>query len=305
MTRCIGAGVAFAPVTGVRSECGESPVWDAGSGCLTYVDINGRAIHRVSVADSAARSWDSEDFPTAIALRRSGGAVLAHASGVSLFDFETGGVERLCAPDPMPGNRLNEGKCDPAGRFWVGSMQSNLNPDGSGRDMDRHSGALFRVDPDGAVSCHSEREFGVSNTMAWSPDKRTFYFGDSLRNVIFAYDYDDDAGTLCNRRVLLEGYPHGVPDGSCIDADGCLWNTRFGGARVIRIAPDGSVDAEIGLPVSNPTCCAFGGPDMRTLFVTSARFGLSGNDLDSNPLEGALLRADLPHGGLPGDEFRG
>ena len=293
------------PVTDVRSECGESPIWDGSSGYLAHVDINGRAIHRVFVENGAARSWATADIPAAIALRRSEGAVLAHASGVSFSDFETGGVVPFRSPDSMPGNRLNEETCDPAGRFRVGSMQSNLNPDGSERDMDRHGGALFRADPDGAVSCHSEREFGVSNTMAWSPDKRTFYFGESLRNVVFAYDCDEDAGSLRKRRALPQGYPHGVPDGSCIDADGCLWNTRFGEARMIRIVPDGSVDAEIGLPVSSPTCCAFGGSDMRTLYATTACFGLSGNDLDSNPLQGSLLRADLPCGGLPENEFAG
>ena len=171
--------------------------------------------------------------------------------------------------------------------------------------MDRHCGAPFRIDPNGADSCHSEQDFGVSNTMAWPPDRHTFYFGDSLRNVIFAYDHDDDTGVLRNRRVLLEGYPHGVPDGSCIDADGCLWNTRFGGARVIRISPDGSVDAEVALPVTNPKSCTFGGPDMRTLFVTSARFDLSAKDLKSNPLEGALLGASVAYSGLGDNEFAG
>lgn len=110
---------------------------------------------------------------------------------------------------------------------------------------------------------------------------------------------------LHNRRVLLEGYPHGVPDGSCIDADGCLWNARFGGARVIRIAPDGSVDAEVALPVTNPTSCTFGGPEMPTPFVTSARFGLSAKDLESNPLEGALLGVDLAYSGFGDNGFAG
>ena len=296
---------AFVPIGDLRAEVGESPVWDAGSGCIFCVDIVGKAVHRISIQDGMTTSWITDEFPTAIAPRASGGAILAQASGVFFFDFESGDSVRFCSPDQMDGNRLNEGKCDPAGRFWVGSMQTNLNPDGSGREMDRHSGALFRIDPDGKVSRQTEHEFGVSNTMAWSPDQRTFYFGDSLRNAIFAYDYDNDTGALSNCRILLGGYPHGVPDGSCIDADGYLWNARFGGGRIIRIAPDGTVDAEIQVPVSNPTSCAFGGSEMRTLIVTSARFTLSESQLQANPLEGAVLAADVGFGGLADFTFRG
>ena len=207
-------------------------------------------------------------------------------------------------PDPMQGNRLNEGKCDSRGRFWAGSMQTNLNPDGSGREMDRSSGALFRIDGDGTTSRHSEFEFGISNTMAWSPDNRTFYFGDSIRNVIFTYDFDIDDGVLSNRRVLIEGYPHGAPDGSAMDADGCLWNSRFGGSRLIRITPDGKIDREIPLPVTNPTSCTFGGRDNSTLFVTSATFTLSDEQLAENPHEGTLLAAEIDTVGLRDQRFQ-
>lgn len=297
--------VDFEPIDTLRTDCGESPYWDDRSERLVCVDIVARRVHRLSLSGGATERWTMADFPTAIALRSSGGAILAQASGVFHFDFGTGETQFLCSPDPTPGNRLNEGKCDPAGRFWVGSMQTNLNPDGSRREMDRHSGALFRVDANGSVSRHSEHDFGVSNTMAWSPDRRTFYFGDSLRNVIFAYDYDHDIGAVRNRRVLLEGYPHGVPDGSCIDTDGCLWNARFGGGRVIRITPNGTVDTEFAVPATNPTCCTFGGSDLRTLIVTSARFTLSEAQLNANPLEGALFAARVKQSGPPDKAFAG
>jgi sugar lactone lactonase YvrE len=293
-------------VTDIRDQVGESPIWDASTQSLYWVDIIGKAILHCDVATGKVTSWTSDDFPTAIALRQSAtGAVVALAGGVAWFDFATGEFTKFLSPDPTEGNRLNEGRCDPTGRFWVGSMRTNLNSDGSGREIDRHSGALFRLDPDGAVTRHTDYEFGISNTMAWSPDDKTFYFGDSLRNVIFAFDYDADTGDLHNRRVLIEDYPHGAPDGSAIDADGCLWNARFGGGRVIRITPDGRIDQEIPVPMTNPTSCTFGGGDRKTLYVTSAQFTLSQAQLLANPLEGALIAMTTDSTGLPDSKFGG
>ena len=293
----------FHPLPGTPAcSVAESPTWDGGR--LFWVDIVGRKIFRHDPASGACDRWSVRDFPTAVALvENSGKAVLALAGGVALFDFETGSAAPFCAPDPVPGNRLNEGKCDPRGRFWVGSMQSNLNPDGGERKMDRSSGALFRIDADGAASRHTDFEFGIFNTMAWSPDGKIFYFGDTVRNALFACDFDLDDGTIRNRRVLLENYPCGGPDGSAMDADGCLWNARFGGGRVVRIAPNGRIDREIPLPVSNPTSCAFGGPSRSRLFVSSATFTLPPEQLAANPLEGRLLAAEVDAVGLPDNRF--
>jgi sugar lactone lactonase YvrE len=283
----------------------ESPFWDDKLQCLFWVDIISKKIFRHSPAQGTTDSWGTNDFPTAIALTENDNvAILALAEGIATFDFETGMANIVARPDTMQGNRLNEGKCDARGRFWAGSMQTNLNPDGSGREMDRNSGALFRIDGDGTTSRHSEFEFGISNTMAWSPDNRTFYFGDSIRNVIFTYDFDIDDGVLSNRRVLIEGYPHGAPDGSAMDADGCLWNSRFGGSCLIRITPDGKIDREIPLPVTNPTSCTFGGRDNSTLFVTSATFTLSDEQLAENPHEGTLLAAEIDTVGLRDQRFQ-
>ena len=138
------------------------------------------------------------------------------------------------------------------GRFWVGSMQTNLNFDGTDRKMDSNCGALFRVDTDGKTSQHTPHEIGLSNTMAWSPDNTVFYFGDTARNAIYAYDYDIDNGTLSNKRIHFEGFERGAPDGSCIDDDGCLWNTRFGGSCVVRITPQGELDQVLELPPNKP-----------------------------------------------------
>lgn len=292
------------PIAGTASELGESPFWDQHHGRLHFVDIVGRAVAVLDPSSGAVRRHATADFPTAIALRRGGGgAVVSFAGGVALFDLETGTASPLAVPDPTPGNRLNEGKCDPQGRFWAGSMQTNLEPDGSERAMDRNSGALFRVDADGTVTQHSPHDIGISNTMAWTADGGTFYFGDSLRNTIFAYDFDAEAGVVSNRRVHFEGFDRGVPDGSCIDEDGCLWNARYGGGCIVRVTPAGKVDRVIDLPVTNATSCAFGGSAGDTLFVTSSRVGIDPAARAANPSEGAVLAIAGLGRGAPGAEF--
>ncbi len=289
-----------------RDMCGESPIWNARTQSLCWVDIITRKIRRCDIATGQTRSWTTDDFPTAIAWRLGKpGLVAAFADSIGFFDFETGEVTPFCKADPKQGNRNNEGKCDARGRFWVGSMQTNLNPDGTDRKMDANCGALFRVDPDGATSQHTPHDIGLSNTMAWSADNRTFYFGDTARNVIYAYDYDIDDGIISNRRIHFEGFSRGLPDGSCIDSDGCLWNARFGGACLVKITPQGKLDQVLDLPVSNPTSCQFGGQDLSTLFITSARAGLNSQQLSINDKEGAVLVIDTAVTGTPTEAFAG
>ena len=286
-----------------RNEVGESPIWDADEQALYWVDIIGKSIHRHDPNISDLQHWKTADFPTSIALvAGQDTAVLALTGGVFMFDFADR-MQRFAMPDDLAGNRLNEGKCDPAGRFWVGSMQTNLNADGTGRDITAHSGALFRIGADGDSKRFSDFEFGISNTMAWSRDERHFYFGDSLRNVLFRYDYDCDTGNVGNRQVFFERTDLGFPDGSCIDDDGCLWNARFSAGKLLRITPNGVIDREIDLPVTNPTSCTFGGADGGTLFVTSARFTLSEETIGDNPVEGALLAIDAGVSGPPDRRF--
>lgn len=293
----------FLPISDDRFSVAEGPVWDASTQRLFWVDIIGKTIHARHV-EGKNQVWQADDFPTALALSRSGKkAMVALASGMAWLDLETGKFMPFAQPDTMSGNRLNEGKCDPQGRFWTGTMQTNLNVDGSGKEMDRNSGALFRVDPDGTTSQHTGHEFGIANTLAWSPDGTTFYFGDSVRNVIFAYDWHADEGSISNPRVHLEGFERGAPDGSAIDEDGCLWNARFGGSCLIRITPKGAIDQVVELPVTNPTSCTFGGSDRKALYVTSAQFTLGKEQLDKNPLEGAVLLASVRVAGMYDHNF--
>jgi sugar lactone lactonase YvrE len=221
------------------------------------------------------------------------------------MELETGRLDCFCRPEAdRPDNRTNEGKCDELGRFWVGTMQNNLNPDGSGREMTRNTGALYCVRPDGS-SRREVDDVGLSNTLAWTADGGTLYFGDTLANLIWAFDCDLEAGRLANRRVFTDEKLPGFCDGSAIDTEGYLWNARFAGAAVVRLAPDGRVERVVELPVTNPTSCCFGGPDLATLYVTSARFSLSVEQLRRNPLEGALLVLHAGLGGAPSHRFAG
>ncbi len=285
---------------------GESPFWSEEEQAIYWVDIMGKKIKRYEPLRDSLKVWDTEDFPTAIALRRhQEGAVVVCAGGIHFFEWD-GTMTPFVSPEfDMEGNRLNEAKCDPAGRLWVGSMQNNLNPDGSNRAMDRHSGALYRIDPDGTATRFTEHIFGISNTMAWDLKRKRFYFADSLRYTIFVFDYDHETGEVSDLKGFTNIPEKGAPDGSCLDAEGCLWNSRYGGSCVIRYRPDGTIDRILDLPATNITSCAFGGKDLRTLYVTTACNGLTEAEQSTNPHQGSLLAIDVDVAGMPSFRFGG
>ncbi len=276
---------------------GEGPVWCPVEEALYWVDIEGKLLQRFHPNSKRIDRWPTPERLCSFALRERGGLVAAFASGVALYSPETGAVDWIARLDEdKPHNRLNDGKCDRAGRFFVGAMDS--------RD-DGDAGRLFRVDPD--LSVHVlEEGVGISNSIAWSLDERTFYFADTRANAIFAYDYDPATGAIANRRIfadMLAG--RGAPDGSTIDEEGFLWNAEWGGWRLTRYAPDGRIDRVVPLPVAQLTSCMFGGPDLATMFVTSATFGLSARELNAQPWAGALMETEVGVRGLPAARFKG
>lgn len=283
---------------------GESATWSTAERALYWVDIIGKSVERYDPASGRHDRWPVPGLPVAIALRGKGGAILALGNRVCLYDF--GGEPRtLCIPEPdRPDNRLNEGACDPQGRFWIGSMQNNVAPDGSAKPITARTGALYRIDADGAVVRADTHDYGISNTMVWRPDG-VFLFGDTMDQTIYAFDYAAANGSIGNRRVFAHTQEPGSPDGSCLDADGYLWNTRYNGGSLIRYAPDGRTDRIVKLPVTNPTSCTFGGPDLATLFVTSGRYRLSCETIAANPAEGALLALDVGVKGVAAACFAG
>ena len=272
----MGEVVCVAPTGDV---CGEGAVWDAAHNAVYWTDINRFLIHRVNLADGAVRTWFFDEPATSLSLTdRDDVLVVVLGSRVILWEPATDmRRDPIFLLDGSPEVRLNDARCDPRGSLWLGSMRSNVNADGSAKEFGGQDGALMRLDPDGSVSVW-RKGIGISNTMAWSPDRRHFYSGDSLANVIWAYDYDLATGAISNERPFLEGFSRGVPDGSAMDSEGYLWNCRYYGSCVLRVAPDGKTDRVLEMPVKNITTCVFGGDDLSTLFITTASAGAPAGD---------------------------
>ncbi len=249
-------------------RCGEGIVWDADAACLWWTDINRFLIHRHDPATGDTRFWFWEEPVVALSLTdRPGTLLVALASRIVIWRVE-GDVreDHGFALGGYPRVRLNDGRADPQGRFWIGSMKNNVGPDGEPGEVGLGEGMLFRV----GAPAPMLTGIGIANTLCWSPDGGTFYFADTLTNAIDAYPFDAAQGTLGPGVPHLHGHPRGLPDGSAMDADGYLWNCRYGGGCILRIAPDGQVAAVIEMPVTNITTCTFGGPDLSVLYITTA-----------------------------------
>jgi sugar lactone lactonase YvrE len=272
---------------------GESALWCPRSGRLFWVDIIGRRIHALTPVTGQHQTWATPEIATSIGLREDGGAVVGLRRHVAYWDYDDH-FDLLAVIEPdLPGNRLNEGKVGPDGAFWVGTMQNNIGADGQPIAINQSSGAYYRIWPSGRVEALTAREYGICNTMAWTDDDR-FLCADTLVNRLYAFDFEDPG--ITSRRTFGVPFDRGLPDGSALDVEGYLWNCRVGGGCVVRFSPDGTVDRVVELPCSAPTSCAFGGEDLRTLHVTSARFGLPESRRD-HPDEGALFAIDT---GVPG-----
>jgi len=281
-------------------------MWSAAEGCLYWTDVPSYRVHRWYPANDRHDVFETPEMVTALAPRRRDGLIAATTSGVELWNPDTGHRRRLAAPESnLPGNRSNDGRCDRQGRFWLGTMANNLNPDGTGRDLLERSGHLYRIDADGAAT-RMDGPFGICNTLAWSPDDRTMYVGDSLVGL-YTYDFDLPSGSIRCRRpfAMTDDSSLGVPDGSAIDADGYLWNCRWGGGCVLRWTPDGRLDRRVDLPCDQVTSAAFGGKNLDVLYVTTARHGLSEETLARQPLAGAVFAIDAGVRGLPDVPFVG
>jgi len=251
--------------------CGEGAVWHASHSAVYWTDINRFLIHRLTLADQCVRTWFFDEPVTALILTDRD-EVLTVVMGSSVILWEPAS-DRRYSPifhlEGWPKVRLNDGRADPGGSLWVGSMRNNVNPDGTSGDAGGKDGILHRIDSAARVTLH-RRGVGISNTLAWSPDGRRFYFGDTIANVIWVYDFDSATGQISNEVPFLEDFDRGLPDGSTIDSEGYLWNCRYYGGCIVRVNPNGKVDRMVDMPVKNITTCTFGGADLKTLFVTTA-----------------------------------
>jgi len=281
----------------VRGEdvLGESPLWDERSGQLFWVDSRGPALKRVIPGRSGVTVVAMDEMVGSIAFRERGGLLAATKSGIHFLDPETGSLAVAVRPEAaLPDNRFNDGRCDRNGRFWAGTMS----------DVRREPvGSLYRLDA--TLACTPVRNaIIIPNSLAWSPDGRTMYFADTNRHTIWTWDYDPASGSATRERVFVDTGA-GRPDGSCVDADGCLWNAEYGAGRLVRYTPAGKVDRLLPVPVDNPTCCCFGGPGMDELYITTARQRLTPDQLSRQPLAGSVLVAHPGVGGLLEGRFAG
>ncbi len=280
------------------AELGEGPVWVAREQAIYWVDIKGCQLHRYQHPTGEQQSWHLGAQLSAVAPRAEGGFVAATRNGFALLQMvdNVPQLQPLGGPEKdLSGNRFNDGKVDAAGRFWAGSMD-----DGESQP----TGALYRLDTN--LRWHQvDAEYVITNGPTFSPDGRILYHTDTLKRQIYAFDLDD-TGQLHNRRLFLQlDEAGGYPDGMTVDAEGCLWVCRWGGWGITRVSPEGERMAQLRLPVSNVTSCTFVGSELDTLYITSARKGLSAAELADQPLAGGLFRCQPGVTGLATNLFKG
>ena len=284
-------------VLDIGAELGEGPCWDAASGELLFVDIPARNVHRFNPASGALGTWQFDQQVGAVVPRASGGLLLALEHGFATVDAL--GDEPVSLAEVEAGNsatRMNDGKCDGAGRFWAGTMAHDSTPG---------AGSLYRLDVDGAVTRMLDG-VTISNGLGWSPDNRTMYYIDTMTHGVDAFDYDIARGAIANRRRLVS-IPEsaGLPDGLAVDAEGGIWVALAFGWGLNRYTPAGLLDRELRLPVALATSCAFGGADLSDLYITTGWTGLSRADRAAQPAAGGLFRIQPGVRGIAGVPFAG
>jgi len=281
-------------IIAVENTLGECPLWDARTQSLWWTDIQARQLLRYDAEDQVTRFTTPERLCSFGFTQAAGTLIAAFESGLALYAPETQAVTWLARPALPPGVRFNDGRVDRQGRFWSGTM---VEADGA-----PPRGTLYRLDAARVLTEH-EHGIAISNSLCWSPDGTRLYFADSPRRTIFVYDFDTAAGTLSNRRIFATTPEGAYPDGANVDSEGYLWSAHWGAGRVVRYAADGTVDRVLELPAEQPSCVAFGGPDLDLLFVTTARDGLTPEALARQPHCGNVFVYKVGVRGLPDGRF--
>ncbi|MFZ4874009.1 SMP-30/gluconolactonase/LRE family protein [Janthinobacterium sp. Mn2066] len=268
-------------------QVGECPLWHAREAALYWVDIDGRAVHRLHPATGQQQRWEMPTEPSALAINAGGGLIVALRSGFAHLDTKTGSLAEIApAPFDMATTRFNDGKVDPAGRFWVGTI---FEPRSSA------SAEMFVLEK-GNVRKVWSGGMTVSNGLGFSPDQHTMYHADTTTHRIDRFDYDVATGAISEPHAFQRFSTDkkaadygGRPDGAAVDSEGNYWSAMFEGGKILRFAPDGELLDEITLPVRCPTMVTFGGPDLRTLYITSASHNRSADEIAEYPLTGQVL----------------
>lgn len=286
----------------VANALGEGVLWDDQARAFYWTDILERKLYRYHPAGDRLTHWNTPERLCSFGFVEGDAQSLiaAFESGIAFYQPESGRVEWLAKPETgVTGTRFNDGRVDRQGRFWSGTMIEG------GRAVDLQgnpvSAGLYRVARGECIQVESG--IRISNSLCWSLDSRTQYFADSPAHAIYVYDFDPETGSPGNRRVFARTQAPVEPDGSCIDAEDHLWNAQWRGGKLVRYRPDGGTDLELPLPVIQPTCACFGGPDLNWLAVTSARVELSASESAQQPLAGALFIFETPYKGVPESRY--
>lgn len=282
------------PILDARARLGEGPVWDSVQQRLFWVDVYNHRVHQFDPATGQNKYFDTGEVVSAIALSAPDHLLIALKEHLAQLNTQTGEIQPLTQLDfsSRIDTRCNDGKCDRQGRFWIGTVSDTPG-----------QAALYRYDPDGSVTV-METGLTISNGLGWSPDGKTFYLTDSFQHKIFAYDFDGNAGTLSNRRVLVDLSHESVePDGLTLDGEGNIWTALWDGWAIACFDPFGQERFRIKMPVPRPTSLTFGGSDLTDLYITSASVGLSQKDVQKAYTAGDLFRLSTHSTGMPTYRF--
>lgn len=277
---------------------GEGPVWDTDENKLYWVDVVSGRLFKYNPITGINDTYEIGEHIGAAVLREKGGLLLAMKTGFAFFDPDSGKISKIADPEShLPGNRFNDGKCDPAGRFWTGTMSYKL---------EAGKGSLYCLHPNLTIE-QKLTAITISNGLAWNEAENTFYFIDTLTYQIAAFDYEPETGRIQNRKIIKKiNKNEGLPDGMTIDEEGCLWVALYKGGRVIRVNPEnGETVFQIHLPVPKPTSCTFGGTTLDELFITTAREYMTDEEIAESPQSGSLFKVKLPLKGKPPNRFAG
>ncbi len=283
------------PLFAVQNDLGEGPLWHPGEGCLYWVDIHAGSLYQ-STRD--LKGYTQTGFKTgvsALGFTVDDGFILATGEGFATW--KKGQPQPDLIGNPIPERlsvRLNDGKVDPGGRFWAGSM-----------DTEHSQGVLYRLDPDGGQHTLLDG-IGISNGLGWSPDRKRMYYTDSLTATIYVFDYDLASGAIANQQPWVQSNREetaAVPDGLCVDTEGYIWSAQWDGWGIIRYDPNGQACLRVEVPAARVTSCCFGGPDLDQLFITTARTGLSDQELEDQPLAGNVFTCQTETQGQPVNYF--
>jgi sugar lactone lactonase YvrE len=288
---------AFECVLDIKASLGECPVWSVDEQALYWVDINAPSLNRFDPLTRRNMAWAMPTSIGCFAVRQSGGFIAALRNGFWLVDKHGKLENRICeAPYDPAHHRFNDGRADPRGRFWAGSMNEK---------RDASTGKLYRLDPDFKLTAMVS-DIMTSNGLAFSPDARTMYHSDTPTHTIYGWDFDAATGDIANRRIFAQFRAEtDRPDGGAVDREGCYWSAFYRGGKIVRLSPRGEMLAEFTVPAMCPTMCAFGGPDLKTLFVTSARQNRDCEELERLPQSGGIFAMRVGVPGLPEPKFAG